>query len=86
LIAFHDPPAVIAAALDKIDLLNCSLPDIPRIEPARSPIKREPPRVTEAERVDLGPAATGRKRIIGRDRVRLARLATVDIDPEDLSE
>ena len=82
-IALHDPPAVVAATGDDVDLLDAALPDVPRVELARPPVEGEPPRIAEAERVDLGPAAAGRERVVGRDRVRLT---AVDIDAEDLAE
>src|SRR3569623_1279989 len=49
-------------------------------------IERPPPRVAQADDVDLRLAAAVRVRIVGGDAVRLAVRRVIDVDPEDLAE
>ena len=80
--AFADPPAVVAALDDVVDLLPASIADVADEQPALAVgLPRQAPRVAEAVGVDLGRAAASRERVVGRDRVR--RLA-VDVQPRIL--
>jgi hypothetical protein len=90
--ALHPVPAEVRAGrragpLD-VDLLPGALADVADPQVARRPIEAHPPRVAQAREPDLGPRArgAGRERVVGRDAVRLARGAVLDVDPEDLAE
>ena len=81
--AFAAVPAVVAAALDAIDLLESALADVaePQIGRRRRRIEAPAPGIAKAPRIDLGTVArgnrvspliahrSGRERIGGRNRI-----------------
>ena len=64
--ALADPPAVVAAAVDDVDLLVPPVADVADEEPPRAVrLPRQPPRVAEAVGEDLRPAAASSERVVG---------------------
>ena len=83
--AFTNPPTVIPAIDDRIDLFVATEPDVGHEEATfAGGLPRQSPWVPEAIGVDLGPAATGDERVVIGDGVRRVPIA-VDVDPEDLA-
>ena len=85
--AFHGVPAVVAPLHDQVDLLPGVLADIGRPEPSGGRIEGDLPGVPQPGGVDLaaGPRAI-HERVVGRDGIAAARLAAIDVDPQDLAE
>ncbi len=82
------PPEVRARALARgheVDLLPCVLADVGDPHVACLAVPREPPRVAQAVRPDLGQPAPVRERVAGRDRV-LPPTRGRRVDAQDLAE
>src|SRR5204862_5958323 len=74
------------APRDEVDLLEAVLADVPDGQRSRPRVEREPPRVSQAVRVDLRPRPrTPDERVRARHRVRPAPRGT-RVDPQDLPE
>ena len=81
---FHHAPAVVPTALDQEYLFPQILPHIAGPQIARGAIEAELPRLTQAIGPDLGsrPVLCG-KRIVRRNRIRVAPFRFIDVDPQD---
>src|SRR5687768_1564167 len=88
-------PAVVAATLDGVHLLERTLPDVGEPERAVGTVEAPAPGIAQAPRVDLRTFAArtrtaGRARRIGRERVvrgnRVARPRRADLDAQHLPE
>ena len=89
MVALHAVPAVVRARAlarrHEVDLLVEVLADVGDPEIARRPVEREPPRVAQAVRPDLGPAAARARTGCRRDRVRRGQ-GRVRVDAQHLAE
>src|SRR6185503_17340304 len=85
--ALAHPPAVVAPALDGVDLLVPPIPDVADQEAPRAiGLPRQPPWVAEAGGVDLRPSVGPiREWVVRRDRVALADAGSEDIQPQHLA-
>src|ERR1051326_5568713 len=86
MITLHDVPAIIAALLHNIDLFKFVLAHVGHKQPARALIKREAPRIAKAKRVYLRQSVAGGKRVVGRNRIRLARAGGVHVNAQQLAQ
>lgn len=85
--SLEDPPAVVAADRDNVDLFLRALSDVSDKELTRRAIKGKPPRVPKAQREDLIRARRAPKEGIGRwRRVRQRARRVVHANSEDLPE
>src|SRR5256886_15162762 len=83
---FHDPPAVVQAALARrldVHLLPGVLAHVPGVQQATRRIKGEAPRISQTQGPDLGGATARCKRIVRRNGIRVA---VVHVDPQQLAE
>ena len=82
--AFHDAPAVVAAALDVIEHLPQLPTHIADPQVARLPIEAHPPRVAKAVRPNLAARAFQiDERIVGWNAVVLSVVGVIDVDPQN---
>ena len=85
MIALHDVPSIVAALLHNIDFFKLVLSHVGYEQPARASVKREAPRIAEANGIDFRKAAASGERIISWNCIRLARAGGIHINPHHLS-
>ena len=85
--AFRRTPAVVSSLHDQVDLLPSLLANVGGPQAASRRIEGDLPGIPQPKSIDLtaGTFATD-EGIVRRDCVGPSRLATIDVDPQDLAE
>src|SRR5690606_41828151 len=76
--SFPNRPAIVPSVLDLVDLFPGGGTHIARPQVARFLVLRKSPRVAQTQGIHFGSTASVGKRVVRRDRVRVAG---IDIDP-----
>ena len=85
--ALPDPPAVVAAEGDDVDLLDRALAHVAGVEVAGAAVEGEPPRVAEAVGVDLvRPGVAPKNGLLGGEEYGTGPFRSIHVDAENLAE